>query len=95
MSVGHAKLGVIKRTTTAEQPRSYIVTVGNKDYRRNRRNLLKVLELTRKADSEILEQIHKMAELVIGTPTQAIKQVVVARSGRVSKPVSRYQAKDY
>ena len=46
LPVGHVKLGVIKRTPTEEQPRSYIVTVDNKDYRRNRRNLLKVLEPT-------------------------------------------------
>ena len=91
LPVVHAKLGVIKQTPTAEQRRSYIVTVGNKDYRRNRRNLL-VLEPTWKADSQILEQVQKVAELVIGTPTQTIKQVVVARSGRFSKPVSRYQA---
>ena len=37
--VGHTQLGVIKRPPTAEQPRSYMVTVGSKDYRRNRRNL--------------------------------------------------------
>ena len=75
MPVGHAKLGVIKRTPTAEQPQSYIVTAGNKDYQRNRRNLLKVLELPWKSDSEILEQIQEVAELVVGTPTQTLKPV--------------------
>ena len=42
--VGHTNLGVIKRPPTPEQPRSYIVTMNGKDYRRNRRNLLKVAE---------------------------------------------------
>ena len=60
LPVGHAKLGVIKRTPTAVQPRSYIVTGGNKDYRRSRRNLSKVLEPTWKVDSEILEHNQKV-----------------------------------
>jgi hypothetical protein len=42
--VRHARLGVVRRPPTPEQPRSYIVTVNSKNYRRNRRNLLKVIE---------------------------------------------------
>ena len=38
--VRHARLGVVRRPPTPEQPRSYIVTVNSKNYRRNRRNLL-------------------------------------------------------
>ena len=42
--VGYARLGVIRRPPTPEQPRSYIVTANSKDYARNRRMVLKVIE---------------------------------------------------
>ena len=41
---GHEKLGFIK--ATAENPRSYIVNVNGKDYRRNRQHILPVAEKT-------------------------------------------------
>jgi hypothetical protein len=53
IKIGHASLGVIKRPPTLEQPRSYIVTVNSKDYRRKRRNLLKVTE-----DEEIRNRLE-------------------------------------
>jgi hypothetical protein len=42
--VGHARLRVVRRPPTREEPILYVVTVKSKDYRRNRRNLLKVNE---------------------------------------------------
>ena len=82
--IGHASLGVIKRPPIPEQPRSYIVTVNSKDYRRNRRNLLKVAEPEEKRRKSREESAQ---ELVRGTTNN-----VTTRSGRVSKPVLRYQA---
>ena len=77
-------LGVIKRPPILEQPRSYIVTVNSKDYRRNRRNLLKVAKPEEKRRKSREESAQ---ELVRGTTNN-----VTTRSGRVSKPVLRYQA---
>ena len=55
--IGHASLGVIKRPPIPEQPRSYIVTVNSKDYRRNRRNLLKVAEP--EEDEKVVKKVLK------------------------------------
>ena len=39
---GYKKLAVVKKA--AQEPRSYIIAAGNKEYRRNRRDLLKTKE---------------------------------------------------
>ena len=82
--VGHTSLGVIKRPPTPEQPRSYIVAINGKDYRRNRRNLLKVVE-----PKEKIGESHE--ESVQGSVRTRTNHVTL-RTGRVSKPVLRYQA---
>ena len=57
--VGHANLGVIKRPPTPEQPRSYIVTVSSKDYRRNQRNVLMVAEPEEKIRNSHEESVQE------------------------------------
>lgn len=66
--VGHASLGVIKRPPTPEQPRSYIVTVNSKDYRRNRRNLLKVAEpgeKIRSHEESVQEPVREQEQIML------------------------------
>lgn len=92
--VGHARLGVVRRPPTPEQPRSYIVTVNGKDYRRNRRNLLKVTEVkkdsaTRSRPETVWRSCKPVASAKSGDEST---QYVVTRSGRLSKPVQKYQA---
>ena len=79
--VGHVSLGVIKRPPTLEQLRSYIVTINNKDYRRNRRNLLKVAEPAEKIRNSHEESVRELV--------RARTNYVTTRSGRVSKMVLR------
>ena len=90
------------------QRRSYVVKAAGKEYRRNRKHLLRVFE---PPPAESTREIPFQSKMDLHTPTPATTEVptttatdqvpvnnysrnnseVVTRSGRVSKPNSRYQ----
>ena len=91
-SKGYDKLGFVVRA--AEQPRSFLVKSQGQEYRRNRRHLLKVPEqsevVTEKnvvvEESPAAEELPKIKE----TETEKYSNVVITRSGRISKPNPKY-----
>jgi hypothetical protein len=95
---GYDQLGFVVRA--AEQPRSFMVRSQGQEYRRNRRHLLKVPEQNREVIEEspdpgidknpvTTEESSNNEEAV----TEKYSNVVVTRSGRISKPNPKY--KDY
>ena len=95
---GYDQLGFVVRA--AEQPRSFMVRSQGQEYRRNRRHLLKVPEQNRQVIEEspdpgidknpvTTEESLNNEEAV----TEKYSNVVVTRSGRISKPNPKY--KDY
>ena len=98
---GFDHLGTVVKSTS--DPRSYIVNVHGTNYRRNRRHILPVNEQLPKqqsADSDILiptttQLPGHYPQQLPDVPPQAMQppQVVVTRTGRISKPNSKY--KDY
>jgi transposase InsO family protein len=92
-SKGYDKLGFVVRAE--EQPRSFVVKSQGQEYRRNRRHLLKVPE----QNNEVVEQNPVSTEEPSNTEEQKTvnldkyPNVVVTKSGRISKPNPKY--KDY
>ena len=78
----------------AEQPRSFLVKSQGQEYRRNRRHLLKVPEQSEVVaeknvvveESPAAEELPKAKE----TETEMCSNVVITRSGRISKPNPKY-----
>ena len=111
---GYNQLGTVLSPST--QPRSYVVKAAGREYRRNRKHLLRVFEPPpAESTREIPFQSQVDLDAPTPTPTPATTEVptttttttatdqvpvnnysrnnseVVTRSGRVSKPNSRYQ----
>ena len=91
---GYDKVGFIMHA--AEQPSSFLVKSEGQEYRRNRRHLLKVLERNEVIEQNSIEENSVSAEgssSAEGAGKQKYSNVVITRSGRMSKPNPKY--KDY
>ena len=91
---GFKKKGVVVRE--AEHPRSYVIEPGNREYRRNRRQIIKVDEPPEFIEIEEPEETQQTRREEISerensqedqdVPDEAIKKT---RSGRVVRPPNR------
>ena len=90
-SKGYDKLGFVVRA--AEQPRSFLVKSQGQEYRRNRRHLLKVPEQSEVVEKNAVVEESPAAEELAKTKeteTEKYSNVVITRSGRMSKPNPKY-----
>ena len=81
---GHEKLGFIKSLT--ENPRSYIVNINGKDYRRNRQHLLPVAEKTPSGNPPIEPAITPPSRRP--TYSEALKSTPISRDLKMTSLVS-------
>ena len=92
---GYNQLGFVMRA--AEQPRSFVVKSQGQEYRRNRRHLLKVPEQNWEVIEERINPDINKNPIAIEeklnseeTVTDKYSNVLITRSGRVSKPNPKY-----
>ena len=88
---GYDKLGFVVRA--AEQPRSFLVKSQGQEYQRNRRHLLKVPEQSEVDEKNAVVEESPAAEELAKTKekeTEKNSNVVITRSGRISKPNPKY-----
>ena len=93
---GYNQLGFVMRA--AEQPRSFVVKSQGQEYRRNRRHLLKVPEqnpevIEERTNPDINKNPIAIEEKLNSeeTVTNKYSNVLITRSGRVSKPNPKYK----
>ena len=90
---GFKKKGIVVRK--AEHPRSYIVESGNREYRRNRRQIIKVEEQPESSEIEETKSKQETQDLKDGRETaqeQSTSNTLMekkTRSGRIVKAPDR------